>query len=74
MIGNNQLFTSSLVYLLRILSFWDRTQGGLTLEVTTLSPSDVEHHGHEPEMAPDYPFQLEEDLKQSPVILQCKGC
>ncbi|KAH7266074.1 hypothetical protein B0J15DRAFT_534222 [Fusarium solani] len=39
---------------------------GLTLEVTALSPSDVEHHAYEPELAHDYPFQLEEDLEQSP--------
>ncbi|KAM6528792.1 hypothetical protein FALCPG4_009747 [Fusarium falciforme] len=63
---NNRVFTSALARLLKVLSFWDRTHGGLTLEITALSPSDVEHHGYEPELAHDYPFQLEEDLEQSP--------
>ncbi|KAI8672904.1 hypothetical protein NCS56_00754800 [Fusarium sp. Ph1] len=63
---NNWVFTSALRRLLKVLSSWDRTHGGLTLEVTALSPSDVEHHAYEPELAHDYPFQLEEDLEQSP--------
>ncbi|KAI8725456.1 hypothetical protein NCS52_00116700 [Fusarium sp. LHS14.1] len=61
---NNRLFTSALNSLLDILSSWDRKHGGLTLEVIALSPSDVEHHAYEPELADDYPFQLEEDLEQ----------
>lgn len=35
------------------------------MEITALSPSDVEHHVDEPELAHDYPFQLEEDLEQA---------
>ncbi|RSM20768.1 hypothetical protein CDV31_000458 [Fusarium ambrosium] len=46
---NNRIFTSALRRLLKVLSSWDRTHGGLTLEVTALSPSDVEHHTYEPE-------------------------
>ncbi|KAL2687000.1 hypothetical protein Neosp_004549 [[Neocosmospora] mangrovei] len=61
---NNEVFTSALNRLLKVLSSWDRKHGGLTLEVIALSPSDVEHHVYEPELADDYPFQLEEDLEQ----------
>ncbi|RSL88713.1 hypothetical protein CEP52_015123 [Fusarium oligoseptatum] len=39
---NNRIFTSALRRLLKVLSSWDRTHGGLTLEVAALSPSDLE--------------------------------
>ncbi|RSL61700.1 hypothetical protein CEP54_006043 [Fusarium duplospermum] len=68
---NNRIFKSAITGLLEVLSSWDRTHGGLSLEVTALSPSDVEHHSYEPELAHDYPFQLEEDLERSPGFAEC---
>ncbi|KAF4472974.1 F-box domain-containing [Fusarium albosuccineum] len=66
---NNRIFTSSLRQLLRILSS-AQGPGGLTLEISAHSPSDLKHRFHELEMEESYPFRFESDLSKSPSLLE----
>ncbi|KPM40299.1 hypothetical protein AK830_g6275 [Neonectria ditissima] len=65
---NNRVFTSAIESLLCILSRWEPQHGpgGLTLEISAHSPSDLRHRFRDYRMEDDYPYQLEEDLKIYP--------
>ncbi|KAH7140605.1 hypothetical protein EDB81DRAFT_691883 [Dactylonectria macrodidyma] len=70
--NNNRIFTSAIMKLMKVLSAWKPgyRREGLTLEISAHSPSDGKHQFMNIEMEDDYPFQLEEDLKRTPGVLE----
>lgn len=72
LVRNNRLFSISLIKLLKILSSWEPRPGpnGLVLELSAVSPSDVQHRFRNFELEDEYPFQCEEDLRRNPSVLE----
>ncbi|KAM5368710.1 hypothetical protein ACJZ2D_009376 [Fusarium nematophilum] len=66
---NFQVFTCSMRQLLNALSSWRGIRGGLTLEISARSPSDVRNGYREFEMDDDYPFRFEDGRNTRPNLV-----